>query len=61
MQEVSHSAIRAARHFWPATFDGLSDEGFKAVEEGLETVRPVLVHGYEAMIMVGAAALHGGA
>lgn len=59
LQEVSHSALRAARHFWPKAFDGISEEGLKAVEEGMEAVRPVLVHGYEAMIMVCAAALHG--
>ncbi len=51
-QEVSSSGFHAARLYWPEAFQGLDAAGERRVEEGMAAVRPVLVKGFEAMIMV---------
>eukprot|EP00884_Botryococcus_braunii_P013540 jgi/Botrbrau1/22187/Bobra.168_1s0019.1 len=49
--EVTHSALQASRLFWPNVFENITGEKLKRVENGMTTVRPVLVKGFEAVIM----------
>ena len=52
VQEVTHSALKAARLFWPNVFENVTGEKLQRVEDGMSAVRPVLVKGFEAVIMV---------
>ena len=58
--EVSASAYAAARDYWPATFQGASTAQEQGVMQGLRATRPVLVRGYESMVMVSARAAGAG-
>lgn len=53
---MSASAYAAARDYWPAFFQGVSTAQEQGVMQGLRATRPVLVRGYESMVMVSAAA-----
>jgi hypothetical protein len=50
--QVSTSGLSAAFEYWPDVFANVSAERKAQVRDGLRTVRPVLVSGYECMIMV---------
>ncbi|GBF99414.1 hypothetical protein Rsub_12246 [Raphidocelis subcapitata] len=49
--EVSTSAFDAARDYWPAAFASADGAAKEAVLQGLRECRPVLVRGYESMVM----------
>lgn len=49
--EVSSSAYAAARDYWPALFSPATAAQQQQVMEGLRSTRPVLVRGYESMVM----------
>lgn len=49
--EVSMSAYTSARDYWPELFRGATEEDKAAVLKGLRSCRPVLVRGYESMVM----------
>lgn len=49
--EVSASAYAAAKDYWPQLFEGVSTAQEEQVRTGLKKTRPVLVRGYESMIM----------
>jgi hypothetical protein len=50
--EVSASAYAAARDYWPQTFINVTTAQEQQVKQGLKKTRPVLVRGYESMVMV---------
>jgi predicted Zn-ribbon and HTH transcriptional regulator len=50
--EVSASAYAAARDYFPDVFINVSTEQESQVMQGLRQTRPVLVRGYESMVMV---------
>ncbi|KAG2438890.1 hypothetical protein HYH02_010686 [Chlamydomonas schloesseri] len=52
--EITASAFEAAAIRWPGLFGpgALSDERRAALREAMRTVRPVLVKGYESMVML---------
>jgi hypothetical protein len=49
--QVSSSALGAASSYWADAFAGASEAQRAAVLEGLRRSRPVLVQGYESMVM----------
>lgn len=51
--QVSASAYSAAQNYWPSLFAGVSEQRRQQVMTGLRRTRPVLVRGYESMVMVG--------
>ena len=52
MFQISSSAIAAASEYWPEVFGSLDDAANHQVRHNLRQVRPVLVNGVEALIMV---------
>lgn len=48
---MSASALAAAAARWPQLFDGLAPERRADLAAGLRQTRPVLVRGYESMVM----------
>lgn len=50
--EISSSAIAAASEYWPEEFGHLDDAANHQVRHNLRQVRPVLVNGVEALVMV---------
>lgn len=50
--EVSQSAYAAAEQHWPDIFGNISDTKRKALLQNMRSVRPVLVRGYESMVML---------
>jgi hypothetical protein len=50
---VSRSAYDAAQDYWPELFATLDDAKRAGILAGLKQTRPVLVRGYECMVMVG--------
>lgn len=57
--EVSASAYAAARDYFPDVFINVSTEQESEVMQGLHQTRPVLVRGYESMVMVSSGARQG--
>lgn len=51
--QISSSAIAAAAEYWPEHFGKLDEAAHHQVRHNLRQVRPVLVNGVEALIMVG--------
>jgi hypothetical protein len=49
--QVSSSAYAAARDYWPDLFSSIDAAQQQQVMEGLRSTRPVLVRGYESMVM----------
>lgn len=49
--EVTMSGYTAAAQYWPEVFNGLSPEEEQTLKAGLRSVRPVLVKGFECMIL----------
>ena len=49
---MSHSGFQAAARYWPDTFRGVSAATRLRVLADMARVRPVLVRGAEAMVMV---------
>ncbi|KAF6253918.1 hypothetical protein COO60DRAFT_369922 [Scenedesmus sp. NREL 46B-D3] len=49
--EVSSSAYAAARDYWPQRFSSVDAAQQQQVMDGLRRSRPVLVRGYESMVM----------
>eukprot|EP00775_Hariotina_reticulata_P003709 gene3709-3972_t len=49
--EVSASAYAAAQDYWPDLFAGVTEPHRQQVMAGLRQSRPVLVRGYESMVM----------
>lgn len=58
--EVSASAYAAARDYFPDVFINVSTEQESQVMQGLRQTRPVLVRGYESMVMVSSGACRQG-
>ena len=50
--EISSSAIAAAAEYWPEEFGHLDDAANHQVRHNMRQVRPVLVNGVEALVMV---------
>ena len=50
--QVSHSGFQAAARYWPEAFRGVSAGARLRVLADMARVRPVLVRGAEAMVMV---------
>ena len=50
--QISSSAIAAASEYWPEKFGKLDDAANHQVRHNLRQVRPVLVNGVEALVMV---------
>ena len=53
--EVSLSAVVAARHRWPGLMAGIGPDSEQEAEllTAMRVVRPVLVKGFESLVMVG--------
>jgi hypothetical protein len=49
--QVSSSAYAAARDYWPDVFSSVDAAQQQQVMDGLRSTRPVLVWGYESMVM----------
>eukprot|EP00877_Chromochloris_zofingiensis_P013097 jgi/Chrzof1/8040/UNPLg00085.t1 len=49
--EVSRSAYDAAKAYWPDVFAAAVDTTQQSVLSGLKKTRPVLIRGYESMVM----------
>jgi hypothetical protein len=49
--QVSSSAYAAARDYWPDLFSSVTAEQQQQIMAGLRATRPVLVRGYESMVM----------
>eukprot|EP00983_Pelagomonas_calceolata_P084274 1156328-Pelagomonas_calceolata.AAC.6 len=56
-REVTASAFTASKQRWPHIFGSLSADDELRISEGMRAVRPVLIKGYESMIMVGQQAM----
>lgn len=56
--QVSRSAYDAAKAYWPDVFAAAVDTTQQSVLSGLKKTRPVLIRGYESMVMVSSASSH---
>lgn len=50
--QISSSAVAAAIEYWPEQFKDLDQATHEQIRQNLRQVRPVLVNGVEALIMV---------
>ncbi|KAF5831205.1 hypothetical protein DUNSADRAFT_13463 [Dunaliella salina] len=50
-REVTASAFAACKQRWPHIFGSLSAEDQQRIADGMRAVRPVLIKGYESMVM----------
>jgi hypothetical protein len=51
LSQVSKSAYDAARDYWPAVFQAATEQQVAQLMSGMRQTRPVLVRGYESMVM----------
>lgn len=51
LAQVSKSAYDAARDYWPAVFQAATEQQVAQLMSGMRQTRPVLVRGYESMVM----------
>ena len=52
MAQLSISGYKSAQAYWPGVFASVNSARKLQILEALARVRPVLIRGYEAMIMV---------
>ena len=56
--QLSISGYKSAAKYWPGTFANVDSTSKLRILGALARLRPVLVKGYESMVMVGSTASH---